>query len=114
LNQPDVLGQVFNLTDGEFVSKRNFIEAIAEGMDIPKPTGSAPLWLARTLAFGMERWARWRGAKQPPLLTQARIKFLGLNLDFSIEKAKRELGYLPKIPFHEAIRSTMAWYRQNR
>ena len=43
----------------------------------------------------------------------ARLKFLGLNLDFSIEKAKRELGYQPRYTFDQAMAETMAWYKQN-
>ena len=46
------------------------------------------------------------------MLTQARIKFLGLNLDFSIEKACRELGYAPRWTFDEGMRQTLAWYKQ--
>jgi nucleoside-diphosphate-sugar epimerase len=41
------------------------------------------------------------------------VKLLGLNLDFSIEKAKRELGYRPRWSFDEGMRETVAWYKQN-
>ncbi|MCI0455806.1 MAG: NAD-dependent epimerase/dehydratase family protein [Gemmataceae bacterium] len=112
VQQPQAVGQVYNLTDGEPVSKRRFIEAVAEGMGLPKPQQSVPLWLARLLAWVLERRARRRGAAQAPRLTQARIKFLGLNLDFSIEKAKRELGYQPRVRFDQGMVETMAWYRQ--
>lgn len=114
MHNPQAVGQVYNLTDGEFVSKRKFVEAIADGMGIPRPTKSVPLWVARLAAWFMERRARRQGAKEAPRLTQARLKFMGLNLDFSIAKAKRELGYQPRVPFDEAIKQTMAWYCQNR
>src|SRR5262249_50548958 len=35
---PAAAGQVFNLTDGEPVSKRRFIEAVCDGLDLPRPT----------------------------------------------------------------------------
>jgi nucleoside-diphosphate-sugar epimerase len=111
--RPQAVGQIYNLTDGEFVSKRQFIEAIADGAGLERPTRSVPLWLARILAWTMERRARRQGAKEAPRLTQARLKFLGLNLDFSIDKAKRELGYHPAVPFAKGIQETMAWYRQS-
>ena len=60
----------------------------------------------------MESGARRRGDKKPPTLTQGRLKFLGLNLDFSIEKAKRELGYRPRVSFDEGMRETVEWYRR--
>jgi nucleoside-diphosphate-sugar epimerase len=113
VEKPQAVGQVYNLTDGEFVSKKRFIESIASGLDLPKPRPLAvPLWLARVLAWTMERKARLQGATQPPLLTQARIKFLGLNLDFSIERARRDLGYQPRVPFDAAMQETIAWYRE--
>lgn len=112
VEQSQAVGQVYNLTDGEFVSKRRFIEAVAEGMALEKPRRSIPLWLARILAWAMERQARRKQAAAAPRLTQARLKFLGLNLDYSIDKARRELGYRPGVPFDQAIRQTMDWYRQ--
>jgi nucleoside-diphosphate-sugar epimerase len=36
-------------------------------------------------------------------LTRAQIKFMTLNLDFSIAKAKRMLGYRPRVDFQEGI-----------
>jgi nucleoside-diphosphate-sugar epimerase len=111
---PAAVGQVYNLTDGEAVSKRRFIEALTDGVGVPKPPPvPVPLWVARFAAHWMEGRARRRGDPQPPRLTQARLKFLGLNLDFSIEKAKRELGYQPHVSFDQGMRETVAWYKQN-
>jgi nucleoside-diphosphate-sugar epimerase len=114
IDTPNAVGQVYNLTDGEVVSKRQFIEAIADGFGVPRPKPvSVPLWLARVLAWWQEGRARRKGAPKPPRLTQARLKFLGLNLDFCIEKAKRELGYRPRWTFAAGLRETVASYKQN-
>jgi 2-alkyl-3-oxoalkanoate reductase len=114
IENPKAVAQVYNLTDGEFVSKRRFIEAVADAMKLPRPWRCPPLWAARILTWGSESVARLRGAKEAPLFTQARLKFLGLNLDFSIEKAKRELGYRPRYSFEQAIAETMAYYKEGR
>src|SRR5262249_20145693 len=114
VERPEAVGQIYNLTDGEFVSKRRFIESIVTALDLKKPRPlSVPLWIARIMAASMEKSARKKGATKAPKLTQARLKFLGLNLDFSIEKAKRELGYRPRYSFDEGMRQTMAWYKEN-
>jgi 2-alkyl-3-oxoalkanoate reductase len=111
---PAAVGQVFNLTDGERVSKRRFIETIADGVGVPRPRPvPVPLWVARPLARWMEARARRKGATEAPVLTQARVKFLGLDLDFSIEKARRVLGYRPRFSFDEGMRETVAWYKKN-
>ena len=108
-----VVGEVFNLTDGELVSKRRFIDGVADGLGLPRPRGSVPMWLARVTANVMEGVARAVGAKQPPRLTQARLKFLGLNLDFSIAKARTRLGYAPAWTFERGLAETLAWYREH-
>ncbi|MEZ6049066.1 MAG: hypothetical protein R3C11_26520 [Planctomycetaceae bacterium] len=35
-----------------------------------------------------------------------------MNLDYSIDKAKRELGYDPQIDFQEAMKETMDWFKE--
>lgn len=113
IDSPGAVGQVYNLTDGELVTKRRFIMAVVEGLGLPKPPPiGVPLWLARIIANVMEKQARAKGATKAPVLTQARLKFLGLNLDFSTEKAKRELGYKPHYTFDQGIAQTIAWYQE--
>jgi nucleoside-diphosphate-sugar epimerase len=111
VEREEAVGQTYNLTDGEFVSKRRFIEAVADAMNLPRPQRTPPYWLAWAVTWCCEKLARLRGAKQAPLFNFTRFKFMALNLDFSIEKAKLELGYLPRVSFDDAIHETMAWYK---
>ncbi len=112
LDNSNAVGQVFNLTDGEKVSKKRFITTIAKGMNLPTPFFlPVPLWLVRLIASSMEKKALKRGALEAPKITKANIKFLGLNLDFSIEKAKRILGYAPTKTFDEGMAETLNWYK---
>jgi nucleoside-diphosphate-sugar epimerase len=106
------VGQVYNLTDGEFVSKRRFIEAVADAVNLPRPTRTPPYWLGWIVTWCCEKAARLRGAPKAPLFSFTRWKFMAMNLDFSIEKAKAELGYLPRVSFDDAIHETMAWYKR--
>lgn len=111
LDNPRAVGQVYNLTDGDRVTKRQFFETIADGLGLPRPQRRVPLFLAKLVARILEGRARRRGAKEPPRITQARLKFLGLNLDFSIEKARRELGYSPAIGFDAGMKKTLEWFK---
>ncbi|HWY85171.1 MAG TPA: NAD-dependent epimerase/dehydratase family protein [Gemmataceae bacterium] len=111
VDREQAVGQAYNLTDGEFVSKRRFIEAVADAMDLPRPTRTPPYWLGWIVTWLWEKCARLRGARQAPQFNFTRWKFIALNLDFSIEKAKLELGYLPRVRFEDAIHETMAWYK---
>lgn len=111
LAQDDKIGGIFNVTDGALVTKRQFISTISDLAGYPTPTQSVPLGVAKILAKAMEGTWRLLGKEEAPLLNNARIKFLGLNLDFSIEKARRELGYDPKIDFETGMMAAIGWCR---
>ena len=111
LESPKAIGEIFNLTDGEKVSKRRFVETLCEKLKIKAPGHfGVPMPVARIMAGVGEGLYRLVGAKNPPLLTKAKLKFLGLNLDFSIEKAKRVLGYQPEFGFDQAMGLTVDWF----
>jgi 2-alkyl-3-oxoalkanoate reductase len=111
VERDQAVGQIYNLTDGELVSKRRFVEAVADPLGLPHPTLTPPLWLAYMVTWCTEALAHLRGAKEAPVFNFTRLKFLGLNLDFSIDKAKRDLGYLPRYSFAEGMGETMEWYK---
>jgi nucleoside-diphosphate-sugar epimerase len=113
VESPNAVGQVFNLTDGERVTRQRFFEAVCGGLDLPAPHQRLPRWLA-ALVVRLLRWQARRALRRgrKALLPPAQYKFLLLELDFSIDKARRELGYRPRYSFEEGIRETIAWYRQ--
>ena len=108
IEKDDVVGELFNITDDRLVSRREFIGTICESAGLPIPDKCVPLPVAKTLANLMEGLYRLLGKQEAPLLSGARIKFLGLNLDYSIDKARRQLGYAPSTDFAEAMRATVA------
>ena len=110
---PAAIGEVFNITDGEFVSKRKFFETVADGLGLPRPKRNIPLFLAKVLAKWRERAFRKRNSPTPPRLTQAVLKFAGLNLDYSIGKARTVLGYTPRTGFADGMKRAIDWIRNS-
>ena len=109
LTAPDAVGKVYNLTDGRLVTRREFVGVICEAAGLETPTRTVPLPVARGLAKTLETAYRLLGRDHAPLLSSARVKFLGLNLDFSIDRAKADLGYRAERLFHEAMPEAVAW-----
>jgi nucleoside-diphosphate-sugar epimerase len=103
IERDDVIGEVFNIRDPRAVTKREFIETVCDAAGIERPKKIVPLVIARGLAKIMEGTWKLLGKKQAPLLNNARLKFLGLNLDYSIDKASRKLGYMPPGDFRDAM-----------
>jgi nucleoside-diphosphate-sugar epimerase len=115
VESPAAVGQVYNLTDGEVVTRKRFFDAVCGGLGLPAPHQRLP----RRLAALAVRFLRWQGLRaertgRTALLPPARYKFMLLDLDFSIEKAKRELGYKPPYSFDQGMAETIAWYKRNR
>ncbi|WP_435006626.1 NAD-dependent epimerase/dehydratase family protein [Tundrisphaera lichenicola] len=108
---PGAVGEVFNVTDGDGVSKKQFIGRVAQLAGLKPPRRKIPLWLAWTLAILLERRAKRKKATTPPLVNKARYKFLGLNLDYSIEKARRILGYSPPFTTEQGLTAAMAEFQ---
>ncbi|MFO0948107.1 MAG: NAD-dependent epimerase/dehydratase family protein [Planctomycetota bacterium] len=110
LDNPKAVGQTYNITDGKCVSKREFFETICQLTKLPRPLFTYPMWFAKSLCRSFEVAGRIFGIT--PILNMARLKFMGLNLDYSIEKAKRELGYRANVSFEQGIKTTIDWLRQ--
>jgi nucleoside-diphosphate-sugar epimerase len=102
MEKPGILGETFNIRDERLVTREEFVNTVADYLCKPRP-GRAPEWLGRMIVGPVERIARARGQEDPPFLTRAQIKFMTLNLDFSIAKARRMLGYRPSVDFQEGI-----------
>jgi nucleoside-diphosphate-sugar epimerase len=115
LTSEQAVGQTYNLTDGEPVTKRQFFEKIADAYGVPRPWRKPPLWLAWAVTWCCDRFARLRNTPQAPRFNLTALKFLAYNLDFSIDKARRELSYhyQPRVKFDDAMTETLAWYKEN-
>jgi nucleoside-diphosphate-sugar epimerase len=102
IEKPGIDGETFNIRDERLVTREEFIHAVADYVGTPHPK-HVPEWLGRALVGPVESIARLRGKTSPPFLTRAQLKFMTLNLDYSIAKAKRVLGYQPRVDFREGI-----------
>jgi len=108
IEREEAVGEIFNIRDARLVDRNECIDTVARYLGKPLP-GRVPEWLARAAVGWFERIAHWRGSKTAPMLTKTRIKFMTLNLDFSIQKAGQRLGYAPQVDFQQGIRETLDW-----
>jgi len=51
-------------------------------------------------------------AGKPPKITREAVGFLTREARFSIEKARRELGYQPRFSLEEGMKLTEQWLRE--
>ena len=106
-------GQVFNITSGEQVSWGELMGYTASLLGV-HPWFELPLPLGRALAGLLSGCYRLLGIRRAPPLTLYRWAHIAYDFDFSIEKARRLLGYSPQVGWREGLRRMVAAYREDR
>ncbi len=103
------VGQTYIITDDSPVSWKDFFGYYAQMAGKPHMR-SVPEWLGKLAALGMEITAKLTG-KQPKISREA-VGFLTRKAYFSVDKARRELGYQPRFSLKEGMKITEQWLRE--
>jgi nucleoside-diphosphate-sugar epimerase len=109
--KPEAIGRCYNIAGPRAVTIRELATAIAHSMDRELPSGNIPLWLANLAADIFSVTPGFQGEKAP--LTRSRVKFLTNSRVYCIERARRDLGFAPKVELEEGMRRTALWYRKH-
>ena len=99
------IGKIFLIDDGRPHSLKEIASEIAKAEGVGLSSFSIPLSLAHLTGIGFEFLARILPIEPP--LTRGRIVTLTANFAFDISKAKRILGYKPKVSFSEGVGQTI-------
>jgi len=103
-------GEIYNIAGPRSVATRELVETIADALGVPRPNKSLPEGTLLRMAGVVESIGRILH-KEPPI-TRSRVKLLSESYACSTEKARRELGFEPKVDLVEGVRQTVEWYRK--
>jgi nucleoside-diphosphate-sugar epimerase len=106
------VGQAYNASDGSDITWRQYVDRLAEILGTTSPRVVIPYRLAYLAGWTMEKTYKALRNETRPLLTRMTVELLGTDQGFSINKARRELGYEPKVGFDEGMRQVEIWLRQ--
>jgi nucleoside-diphosphate-sugar epimerase len=103
------VGQSYLISDGKAVMWKEFFGCYARMVGKPS-IRSVPKGIAKIIALGMEIASKFTG--KPPKISRETVRYLARQSSFSIEKAKRELGYQPRFSLQEGMKLTEKWLRE--
>lgn len=106
---PAAVGEAFILGGESFVTLNRFVAEVAGAVGAPVPRRRIPLWPVMAGAVACEAICRPLGV-EPPLYPR-RVEFFSKHRAFRIDKAKRILGYAPRVSVREGLQRTAEWYR---
>jgi nucleoside-diphosphate-sugar epimerase len=110
LDRPEAVGEAFLVCGPSYVSQRELAALIARhtgGRVLPFRIPARPIQWAGDL---VEAVSVPLGLEPP--LHRRRVDFWTKSRAFTIDKARRLLGYAPKVDLDEGIARTAAWYRE--
>jgi nucleoside-diphosphate-sugar epimerase len=101
-------GQAYFITNGEPMPFWDFIRKVAARLGFPPVKYTAPKWLAYAIAAVKEGIDTLKGGtlNAEDGLTRFAIRYMCTHHYFSIEKARRDLGYNPSVSVEEGIERT--------
>ena len=103
--------EVFILGGPRPVTKLEWAETVAKILGVKPPSWSIPFGLAWFGASLMEPVGRLTGIQAP--LTRSRILAMSGYWGMDIGKARRELGYEPRVDLAQGLQRTIEWYQKN-
>jgi nucleoside-diphosphate-sugar epimerase len=109
--KPEAAGEAFILAGAENVTLNQLVAAIAEAVGAEPPRLRIPAWPVTSAAFACEMLCKPLGIEPP--LHRRRVGFFTVNRAFDIGKARRVLGYAPKVSLRDGLKRTADWYAAN-
>ncbi len=105
-------GNIYFINDGVKISYMDFIKKQLHASGIEwSPGFSIPYRLAYTVAAVLELIYKTLNVNHPPVLTRMAVAVLAGSRSYSIEKAKKELGYAPDIDMGKGMEKLGDWVR---
>ena len=106
--RPEAVGEVFILGGEGYRTLNEIAALVAHVVGAPPPRWHVPAWPVQIAASACERVCAPLGVTPP--IYRRRVDFFTKSRAFSIEKARRMLGYEPQISMERGFEQTAAWY----
>ena len=104
-------GGTYLIADEEYVEIEDLVERIGKALEVDLKINHFPVMPLVVLGHICEKVCK--PFKVTPPIFPRRVDWYRQNRAFKIDRAKKELGYDPKIGLDEGLRRTGIWYREN-
>ena len=106
-----IQGRNYIIGDEHYYSLNQLVQDVASAIEVPIRIRHLPFWPVWTAAWACEKVCK--PLRLSPPLFRRRVDWFRQVRAFSIEKARRELGYQPKVALKEGLAQTAKWYREH-
>jgi nucleoside-diphosphate-sugar epimerase len=110
-DRPEAVGEAFNISNDNVITQQAYFDLWAREIGAPPVTRKVSYRVAYTAGFVLEcigHLFRW---KKPPFITRYAVWLMGRRSFFVTDKARRVLGWEPRVSYEEGVPRTNAWYQ---
>lgn len=105
-------GRAYFISNGEPKPTREIVNALLEAAGAPRVDGSIPFGVAYAIGAACEvLWPLLRLGGEPPM-TRFLAEQLSTTHWYSMEPARRDFGYVPRVSIAEGLEQLRAWWLQ--
>ena len=102
-------GEAYLIADEEYLGIEELVRRVGRSLGVEVKVPHYPVWPVVAAGHIVEKACRPFGIT-PPIFPR-RVDWYRQNRAFRIDKAKRDLGYAPRVGIDEGLRRTAEWYR---
>jgi len=108
---PGIDGEVFNIVDDDLLTARQFLKTYK----VAKRFRSVrvPYWVAYSACYAWEKYSKWSKGQLPPAFNRRRCAANWKSQRYSNEKLKTRLGWKPRVPMNQAMKTFLAQFGTN-
>jgi nucleoside-diphosphate-sugar epimerase len=110
-NHPGARGEAYHLSSEGELTQRQFLDITTDGLGLPRVTRHIPFRLAFGIGLFAEIVGRVIRLRRPPHITRYAVSLVGRPTQFSIAKARTQLGWQPQVSARKGLRLTLEWLR---
>ncbi|MBV9853431.1 MAG: NAD-dependent epimerase/dehydratase family protein [Streptosporangiaceae bacterium] len=112
LENDDAIGQAYNIANDRPLTQQQLLNAIAHEIGAKPPRLHVPYRALYAAAYAAERIAMLTRSQRDPLVTRHGVALFGTDNRHVVDKARRQLGYEPRVDLGEGVRLAAEWYRR--
>ncbi|PYK11423.1 MAG: hypothetical protein DME65_07335 [Verrucomicrobia bacterium] len=108
---PGIDGEVFNIVDDDLLTARQFLKSYKVAKRFRSV--SVPYCVAYSACYAWEKYSNWSKGQLPPAFNRRRCAANWKSQRYSNEKLKTRLGWKPRVPMEQAMKTFLAQFGTN-